>query len=180
MAHKLSIQGYEALEHILTTPLPFVVWLYLFLLPLQLVNDFGWHTVPAARLPINLHIPANLPVCVGAVVYLGFLAAGEEIEQPFGYDDNDLDLDIFCRDIVRQDIRSFKKAPCLNACTLAGGLHAYGGNLYPVSLASLSDSASVITEEEEEDPDTETESEHEARTRQAEEVVRVGELVDTR
>ncbi|KAF8147961.1 Bestrophin, RFP-TM, chloride channel-domain-containing protein [Mycena galopus ATCC 62051] len=97
------------LEHILTTPLPFiysvhirsVVWLYLFMLPLQLVNDFGWHTVPA--------------VCVGAFVYLGFLAAGEEIEQPFGYDDNDLDLDMFCRDIIRQDIRCLKRAPCLNA-----------------------------------------------------------------
>ncbi|KAF7358772.1 hypothetical protein MSAN_01216200 [Mycena sanguinolenta] len=175
-----------------------VVWLYLFLLPLQLVNDFGWHTVPA--------------VCVGAFIYLGFLAAGEEIEQPFGYDDNDLDLDMFCRDIIRQDIRCLKKAPCLNAwfpprpiitdstatdgkaktngavgspdaSTLAGGLHAYGGNLYRASLASLSDSASVITEEEEgmeDDPDTETELEHEARTRRAEEVVRVGELVDTR
>jgi hypothetical protein len=71
-------------------------------------------------------------------VYLGFVAAGEEIEQPFGgclipsasccsttahsllilntgYDDNDLDLDMFCRDIIRQDIRCLKKAPCLNA-----------------------------------------------------------------
>ncbi|KAJ6496406.1 UPF0187-domain-containing protein [Mycena sanguinolenta] len=204
-----GIQQFEmsltTLEHILTTPLPFVysvhirhvVWLYLFLLPLQLVNDFGWHTVPA--------------VCVGAFVYLGFLAAGEEIEQPFGYDDNDLDLDMFCRDIIRQDIRCLKKAPCLNAwfpprpiltdpavdtdgkpktngagalhspdaSTLAGGLHAYGGNMYRASLASLSDSASVITEEEE-DPETETELEYEARTRRAEEVVRVGELVDTR
>ncbi|KAJ6563237.1 Bestrophin, RFP-TM, chloride channel-domain-containing protein [Mycena sp. CBHHK59/15] len=78
-----GIQQFEMsltlLEHILTTPLPFVysvhirvVWLYLFLLPLQLVSDFGWHTVPA--------------VSVGAFVYLGFVAAGEEIEQPFGSD----------------------------------------------------------------------------------------------
>ncbi|KAF7358768.1 hypothetical protein MSAN_01215800 [Mycena sanguinolenta] len=103
-----GIQQFEmsltTLEHILTTPLPFVysvhirvVWLYLFLLPLQLVNEFGWHTVPA--------------VCVGAFIYLGFLAAGEEIEQPFGYDDNDLDLDMFCRDIIRQDIRCLKRRP---------------------------------------------------------------------
>ncbi|KAF7358756.1 hypothetical protein MSAN_01214600 [Mycena sanguinolenta] len=222
-----GIQQFEmsltTLEHILTTPLPFVysvhircgplsfssysrnssrlasvvVWLYLFLLPLQLVNDFGWHTVPA--------------VCVGAFIYLGFLAAGEEIEQPFGYDDNDLDLDMFCPDIIQLDIRCLKKAPCLNAwfpprpiitdstatdgkaktngavgspdaSTLAGGLHAYGENLYRASLASLSDSASVITEEEgtEDGPDTETELEHEARTSRAEEVVRVGKLVDTR
>jgi predicted membrane chloride channel (bestrophin family) len=33
-----------------------VVWLYLFLLPLQLVNDFVWHTVPAVRVlpPISI------------------------------------------------------------------------------------------------------------------------------
>ncbi|KAJ7157849.1 Bestrophin, RFP-TM, chloride channel-domain-containing protein [Mycena crocata] len=97
------------LEHILTTPLPFVyavhirhtVWLYLFLLPFQLVSEFGWHTVPA--------------VTIGAFIYLGFVAAGEEIEQPFGYDENDLDLDMFCQDIIRHDIESLKSAPCLNA-----------------------------------------------------------------
>ncbi|KAJ7737865.1 UPF0187-domain-containing protein [Mycena maculata] len=107
-----GIAAFEAslatLEHILTTPLPFVyavhistVWLYLFLLPFQLVNDFKWHTVPA--------------VCVGAFIYLGFVAAGEEIEQPFGYDEDDLDLDMFCQDIIAQDIESLKSAPCLNA-----------------------------------------------------------------
>ncbi|KAJ7744753.1 hypothetical protein DFH07DRAFT_978044 [Mycena maculata] len=38
-----------------------------------------------------------------------------EIEQPFGYEDNDLDLDMFCRDIIRQDLQCLRKAPCLNA-----------------------------------------------------------------
>ncbi|KAJ7865047.1 UPF0187-domain-containing protein [Mycena olivaceomarginata] len=248
-----GIQQFEIsltmLEHILTTPLPFVyavhirhvVWLYLFLLPLQLVNDFVWHTVPA--------------VSLGAFVYLGFVAAGEEIEQPFGYDDNDLDLDMFCRDIIRQDIRCLKKAPCLNAwfapkplitgahgqangngtpqggallspettsasatstaldaaaglgsvgvgagvsastgAGTAAGLHAYGGNMYRASLASLSDSASLVSEVEDEDEDeegqnseedatgneTETETEGEANTRRVEEGVREGELVDVR
>ncbi|KAJ7839936.1 Bestrophin, RFP-TM, chloride channel-domain-containing protein [Mycena olivaceomarginata] len=241
-----GIQQFEIsltmLEHILTTPLPFVysvhirvVWLYLFLLPLQLVNDFVWHTVPA--------------VSLGAFVYLGFVAAGEEIEQPFGYDDNDLDLDMFCRDIIRQDIRCLKKAPCLNAwfapkplitgphgqangngtpqngallspettsasatstaldaaaglgsvgagagTGTAAGLHAYGGNMYRASLASLSDSASLVSEVENEDEDeegqnseedatgneTETETEGEANTRRVEEGVREGELVDVR
>ena len=50
-----------------------VVWLYLFFLPFQLVDDFGWHTI--------------LGVGMAAFIYLGFLAAGEEIEQPFGYDE---------------------------------------------------------------------------------------------
>ncbi|KAJ7873082.1 Bestrophin, RFP-TM, chloride channel-domain-containing protein [Mycena olivaceomarginata] len=104
-----GVAAFEAslatLEHILTTPLPLsflsTVWLYLFLLPFQLVSEFGWHTVPA--------------VSIGAFIYLGFVAAGEEIEQPFGYDENDLDLDMFCQDIIAQDIESLKSAPCLNA-----------------------------------------------------------------
>ncbi|KAJ6549263.1 Bestrophin, RFP-TM, chloride channel-domain-containing protein [Mycena vulgaris] len=235
-----GIQSFEmsltTLEHILTTPLPFVysvhirhvVWLYLFLLPLQLVSDFQWHTVPA--------------VSVGAFVYLGFVAAGEEIEQPFGYDDNDLDLDMFCRDIIRQDIQCLKKTPCLNAWfppkpsvlgpassssstsaqnqnqsaataintngngntggdasllspelnvpyahTEAGSTqiaHAYGGNIYRTSLASLSDTVSLedVTEEDEEEEITETETETEAEGEEGteENVVREGELVDVR
>ncbi|KAG7096815.1 hypothetical protein E1B28_004224 [Marasmius oreades] len=66
------------LDKILTTPLPFVysvhirhtVWIYLFFLPFQLVQDFEWYTI--------------LGVGIAAFIYLGFLAAGGEIEQPFG------------------------------------------------------------------------------------------------
>ncbi|CAA7268873.1 unnamed protein product [Cyclocybe aegerita] len=98
-----------ALERILTTPLPFVysvhirhtVWVYLFFLPFQLVSQFGYYTIPG--------------VAIAAFIYLGFLAAGEEIEQPFGYDDNDLDLDLFCHSIIHQDIKHLKISPCLNA-----------------------------------------------------------------
>ena len=46
------------------------VWLYLFFLPFQLVPQFAWYTIPG--------------VAIAAFIYLGFLAAGEEIEQPFG------------------------------------------------------------------------------------------------
>ncbi|KIK53285.1 hypothetical protein GYMLUDRAFT_49464 [Collybiopsis luxurians FD-317 M1] len=99
----------SALEQILTTPLPFVysvhirhtVWVYLFFLPFQLVAEFKWHTVAG--------------VTLAAFIYLGFLAAGEEIEQPFGYDENDLDLDMFCKEIIEVDIANLKKSPCLNA-----------------------------------------------------------------
>ncbi|KIJ63484.1 hypothetical protein HYDPIDRAFT_92362 [Hydnomerulius pinastri MD-312] len=96
------------LEKILTTPLPFVfsvhistVWIYLFFLPFQLVDQFKWYTIPG--------------VAVAAFIYLGFLAAGEEIEQPFGYDENDLDLDLFCNELVRADIAHLKTTPCFNA-----------------------------------------------------------------
>ncbi|KAI5118413.1 hypothetical protein M0805_002865 [Coniferiporia weirii] len=98
----------SALERILTTPLPFIysahirqcVWTYLFLLPFQLVTQFGWYTIPG--------------VGIAAFFYIGFLAAGEEIEQPFGYDDNDLDLDLFCREIVHANIEALKLTRCLN------------------------------------------------------------------
>ena len=97
-----------ALERILTTPLPFVyavhirhtVWVYLFFLPFQRIGQFGWYTIPG--------------VCIAAFIYLGFLAAGEEIEQPFGYDENDLDLDMFCNEIVRADIERLKRTPNRN------------------------------------------------------------------
>ena len=97
-----------ALERILTTPLPFVyavhirhtVWVYLFFLPFQLIGQFGWYTIPG--------------VCIAAFIYLGFLAAGEEIEQPFGYDENDLDLDMFCNEIVRTDVERLKRTPNRN------------------------------------------------------------------
>jgi putative membrane protein len=46
------------------------VWIYLFFLPFQLLDQFGWSTIPG--------------VGIAAFIYLGFIAAGEEIEQPFG------------------------------------------------------------------------------------------------
>ncbi|ETW74596.1 hypothetical protein HETIRDRAFT_482364 [Heterobasidion irregulare TC 32-1] len=91
----------STLEKILTTPLPFTVWIYLFFLPFQLVDLFGWYTIPG--------------VAIASFIYLGFLAAGEEIEQPFGTRaQNDLDLDMFCREIVHADIERLKKTPSAN------------------------------------------------------------------
>jgi predicted membrane chloride channel (bestrophin family) len=46
------------------------VWIYLFFLPFQLVQQFEWYSIPG--------------VFIAAFIYLGFLAAGEELEQPFG------------------------------------------------------------------------------------------------
>jgi predicted membrane chloride channel (bestrophin family) len=46
------------------------VWIYLFFLPFQLVSQFVYYTIPG--------------VAIAAFIYLGFIAAGEEIEQPFG------------------------------------------------------------------------------------------------
>ncbi|KAI0937620.1 hypothetical protein AcW1_001543 [Taiwanofungus camphoratus] len=84
------------LERIRNTPLPFAyqahlrisVWLYLFLLPFQVYDAFGYLTIPATAF--------------AAFLYLGFLEIGQEIENPFNYDLNDLDLDEFCLSIERE------------------------------------------------------------------------------
>ncbi|KIP03186.1 hypothetical protein PHLGIDRAFT_253223 [Phlebiopsis gigantea 11061_1 CR5-6] len=96
------------MERILTTPLPFMfsahintVQLYLFALPFQLIDQFHWYTIPG--------------VGIAAFIYLGFVATGEEIEQPFGYDDNDLDLDLFCREVIHADMEHLKQTPNRNA-----------------------------------------------------------------
>ena len=46
------------------------MWIYLFFLPFQLIDLFGYYAI--------------LGVCIAAFIYLGLIAAGEEIEQPFG------------------------------------------------------------------------------------------------
>ncbi|KAJ7265629.1 hypothetical protein C8J57DRAFT_1470073 [Mycena rebaudengoi] len=78
-------------EQVLTTPLPFVYSVHIRIL---ISHSF----VVLSTMPALCHSLSH----VGAFVYLGFVAAGEEREQPFGYDDNDLDLDLLCRDIVRR------------------------------------------------------------------------------
>ncbi|KAG8889135.1 hypothetical protein FRB98_005610 [Tulasnella sp. 332] len=84
------------LERIRTTPIPFAyqthlrlsVWLYLIFLPFEIYTSFKWLTIPA--------------VLFAAFLYLGFLEIGQEIENPFNYDPNDLDLDHFCLTIQRE------------------------------------------------------------------------------
>lgn len=64
----------SSLERILTTPLPFgysvhlklVIYVYLILLPFQLVNSFGYKTIPG--------------VALVSFAFLGFLHIGQEIE----------------------------------------------------------------------------------------------------
>ncbi|KAJ3971801.1 Bestrophin, RFP-TM, chloride channel-domain-containing protein [Lentinula raphanica] len=84
------------LERIADTPLPFAyqahlrisIWIYLLALPFQIVKTFGWLTIPGTAFTTFL--------------YLGFLEIGQEIENPFNYDLNDLDLDDFCYMIQRE------------------------------------------------------------------------------
>ncbi|MBE9200761.1 MULTISPECIES: bestrophin family ion channel [unclassified Nodularia (in: cyanobacteria)] len=87
-------------ERILRTPLPLaysihlkqLLLIYCLLLPFQLVKDLGWGT--------------GLLVSLISFTLLGIEEIGMEIENPFGYDPNDLPLDDICNN-TKSDIEEF-------------------------------------------------------------------------
>lgn len=87
------IDALGACERIHNTPLPFAYMVhlrralicYLATLPMALVADFRWLTIPATLLI--------------AYVMLGIEEIGVEIEDPFGEDENDLPLQSMCETI---------------------------------------------------------------------------------
>ncbi|CAG8519226.1 16506_t:CDS:2 [Gigaspora margarita] len=90
------IECLTTFERILRTPIPLAysihlsqtVWIYCLSLPFQLVNSVGWSTIPI--------------VFLASFILLGIERIAAEIENPFGYDPNDLDLDGFCKIIERE------------------------------------------------------------------------------
>ncbi|HAT29736.1 MAG TPA: bestrophin [Janthinobacterium sp.] len=82
-----------ACERIKGTPIPFsyslllhrTAYLYCFLLPFGLVDSLGFMT--------------PFVVAIVAYTFFGLDALGDEIEEPFGMDSNDLPLDAICRGI---------------------------------------------------------------------------------
>jgi len=66
--------------------------MYCFFLPFQIWAAMKWYTIPATG--------------ILSFIYFGFLAAGEEIENPFGCDMNDLNLDHFTHNILRYEMRA--------------------------------------------------------------------------
>ncbi len=62
-----------------------VVLLFLLTLPWGIVEDFGWWTIPLTAMT--------------AYFMLGLEVVAEHVEEPFGYDDDDLDLEGMCRTI---------------------------------------------------------------------------------
>ncbi|KAF7377963.1 hypothetical protein MSAN_00220200 [Mycena sanguinolenta] len=100
----LLVDALTGLERILTTPIPFsysihlwvVTTIYCLCLPSQIVSTMGWQTIPATSLL--------------SFIFFGFLVAGEEIENPFGYDKNDLNLDHFTQNIIRNELRAITSA----------------------------------------------------------------------
>ncbi|WP_375479243.1 bestrophin family protein [uncultured Nostoc sp.] len=89
------VDNLGACERILKTPMPLayaihlkqLLILYCFLLPFQIVEQLGWWT-------------GLISALVGFTVF-GIEAIGLEIENPFGYDANDLPLDAICETMKR-------------------------------------------------------------------------------
>ena len=93
-------------ERILNTPLPVaysiaisqITWVYVLALPFQLWDALHWVTIPGT--------------VIGAYIILGIAAIGRQIEDPFGYDTNDLPLERFCNQIRAEiDIIAAKAPP---------------------------------------------------------------------
>jgi putative membrane protein len=82
--------GCERIKH---TPIPFAytlllhrtAWLYCLLLPFGLVDTVGYMT--------------PFVVAIVAYTFFGLAELGDEIEEPFGTEDNHLPLDAICREI---------------------------------------------------------------------------------
>ncbi|VDB99760.1 unnamed protein product [Peniophora sp. CBMAI 1063] len=99
------VDALTGLERILTTPIPFsysvhlwtVTLVYCFFLPFQLWKFLGWVTIPGTT--------------IASFIFFGFIVAGEEIENPFGYDKNDLNMDHFTHNIIRAELRAITAAP---------------------------------------------------------------------
>lgn len=92
-------------ERILMTPLPAayniaisqITWLYVLVLPFQLYSTLDWIAIPGT--------------IVAAYIILGIAAIGREIENPFGRDVNDLDLDRYCNSLAMELDMLISKSP---------------------------------------------------------------------
>ncbi len=112
---KSIIDAIGGCERILRTPLPLayvihlkqLVLIYCILLPFQLVKDLEWWT--------------GLFVGLVSFALFGIEEIGIEIENPFGYDDNDLPLDTICN-TVKHDIEELITNNYAIACDVASNV----------------------------------------------------------
>jgi putative membrane protein len=115
-------------ERILNTPLPIaytiaisqITWVYVLVLPFQLLSLLQWVTIPASA--------------VAAYIILGLLMIGGEIENPFGTDVNDLPLEIYCEQIAH-DLDVIASLDMSQGDSFL--MHGNNTPLYPVSAAPV-------------------------------------------
>ncbi|KAJ7109181.1 Bestrophin, RFP-TM, chloride channel-domain-containing protein [Mycena epipterygia] len=109
-----------SMERVANTPIPIsygihlkqCVTLYLFALPLTLVKELGWATIPL--------------VTVVAFTFMGIEGIADEIEMPFGSDPGDLPLDRYCQDLKEEIEQVFHVAYIIERLPQGGeGGHGY-------------------------------------------------------
>ncbi|KAH6898232.1 Bestrophin, RFP-TM, chloride channel-domain-containing protein [Thelonectria olida] len=117
-------------ERVLNTPLPIaytiaisqITGVYVVLLPFQLVGKLGWVAIPAT--------------VAAAYIIFGLLFIGQEIENPFGLDVNDLPLENFC-DQIATDLDLISAFDKHDSSSFI--FNRKNMPLYPVSSASAGD-----------------------------------------
>ncbi|RPA99079.1 UPF0187-domain-containing protein [Choiromyces venosus 120613-1] len=123
----LMMDAYGGCERVLGTPLPLayniaisqITWLYVLILPFQLYAKLKWVAIPGT--------------IVAAYIILGIAAIGREIENPFGRDVNDLDLDRYCTSLqIDLNVLTSSPAPKADAWLKAPA----NAPLWPYSLSS--------------------------------------------
>ncbi len=111
-ARLVSLSGVQAAcERIKTTPAPFAysllvhrtAYLFCLLLPFGLAGTLGWAT--------------PIPVAIVAYAFFGLDALGDELEDPFGSDENDLPLDALVRTAERDIVAALGADPAPPALT---------------------------------------------------------------
>ncbi|NET72317.1 MAG: hypothetical protein F6K62_15690 [Sphaerospermopsis sp. SIO1G2] len=106
----LLVDNLGSCERILKTPIPLayaihlkqLLLMYCLLLPFQLVESLGWWT--------------GLITALVSFTLLGIEAIGLEIENPFGYDPNDLPLDSICQTMRRNIHDLITLTPSVHSC----------------------------------------------------------------
>ncbi|EJD41899.1 UPF0187-domain-containing protein [Auricularia subglabra TFB-10046 SS5] len=109
----MLVDSLTGLERILTTPIPFsynvhlwsVTVIYIMTLPFQLYKTMGWLTIPGTA--------------IASFFFFGFISLGAEIENPFGYDKNDLNLDHFTNTLIAAELAAITSVPAPNVSTWA-------------------------------------------------------------
>ncbi|CAG8519243.1 957_t:CDS:2 [Funneliformis caledonium] len=92
-------------ERILSTPIPLaysihlkqMITLYCMALPPQLYENLGWYTVPITA--------------IATFTFFGVDAIATEIENPFGFDINDLPIDDYCSNLRKEIESLFEERP---------------------------------------------------------------------
>ncbi|RIA87321.1 Bestrophin, RFP-TM, chloride channel-domain-containing protein [Glomus cerebriforme] len=132
-------------ERILRSPIPLAysihlsqtVWIYCLSLPFQLVDGLKYITIPI--------------VFLATFILMGILQIGGEIENPFGYDENDLDLDGFC-DTIKHELNTItaRQKPKVDDWVYNSDNHPFGKEEITASEArklSIDEVRTLLTKE---------------------------------